>query len=155
TGAGGAASAPPTGGAAAAIGPSTEECARYSGRAALPYFNYALQLSGSDSLLPGIPPAQAVTPQYGYGPGPVPGTVAAGPYRPVYPYLSRGGPGAIVGGLGVGGGTPLLTARGLTAGFLAGGQLAALPNAGLGALGPGDVIGLAGQQATEVGNRIA
>jgi len=85
----------------------------------------------------------------------VPGTVATGPYRPVYPYLSRGGPGAIVGGLGVGGGNPLLTARGLTAGFIAGGQLSPFPNAGLAPLGPGDFIGLAGQQATEVGNRIA
>ena len=50
---------------------------------------------------------------------------------------------------------PLLTARGLTAGFIAGGQLSLLPNAGLAPLGPGDLIGLAGQQATEVGASVA
>src|SRR4051794_25764321 len=134
-------------------GPSTEECARYSGRAALPYFSYALGLS-TDGPIPGIPPAQAVTPQYAYGPGPVPGMVAAGPYRPVYPYLPRGGPGALVGGVGVSGGNPLFTARGLTNGFLAGGQLVGLPNPALGALSPEEIVALAGQQATEVGNRI-
>src|SRR4051794_12415458 len=36
-------------GQAGAGGPSTEECARYSGQSALPYFGYALNLAGSDS----------------------------------------------------------------------------------------------------------
>lgn len=149
--AGGAAPAPAV---ASASGPSTEECARYSGRAALPYFNYALALA-SGSTLPGIPPAQAMTPLYSYGPGPVPGSVAAGPYRPIYPYFSRFGPGGVAGGVGVGGGNPVLTSQALNAAFLQGGQLNDFRNGALGPLGTGDILGLAGQQATEVGNRIA
>src|SRR5262249_23710484 len=101
-----AAAAPPpaTGGIAAAVaaaGVSPEDCARYSGQAALPYFEYARQLAAGSSPLPGIPPAQAVTPLYGYGPGPAPGMVAAGPFNPVFPYVPRVGPGAVVGGGGV------------------------------------------------------
>jgi hypothetical protein len=138
----------------AASGPSTEECARYSGQAALPYFEYARQLAGSASPLPGIPPAQAVTPIYSYGPSPVPGMIAAGPFNPVFPYTPRVGPGVVVGGRGVGGGNPVLTSRALNAGFVAGGQLPSLPNGALAPLGPDDILALAGQQATEVGNRI-
>ncbi len=156
-----AASVAPVGGAPASVATasaspevSTEDCARYSGRAALPYFNYALSLA-NNAPLPGIPPAQAVTPIYGYGPSPLPGTVAAGPYRPVFPYAPPIGPGAFVGGSGYGAGNPALAARALTAGFVVGGQLAPLPNPALAALGPADILGLAGQQATEIGNRIA
>jgi hypothetical protein len=153
TGAGGAASAAPTSGPAAS-GPSTEECARYSGRAALPYFNYAQSLVNGLTL-PGIPPAQAVTPQYAYGPGPAPGTVAMGPYRSIYPYPGRYGPGAIFGGVGATNPNPLLTTRGLTNAFLAGGQLTPLPNGTLGALTPDQIIALGANQASDVANQIA
>jgi hypothetical protein len=136
-------------------GPSTEDCARYSGRAALPYFNYAQALAGG-STIPGIPPAQAVTPTYSYGPSPIPGTVAAGPFRPIYPYGPQVGPSLLpFGGRGVGAVNPQFTAPGLINAFQAGGQLPILPNAGLGAAGVPDVIALAGQQAAEAANRIA
>lgn len=138
----------------AAAGTSTEDCARYSGRAALPYFNYAQAIAGG-ATIPGIPPAQAVTPTYSYGPSPIPGTVAAGPFRPIYPYGPQVGPGLVFGGRGVGAGNQQYTAPGLINAFQAGGQLPVLPNAGLGPAGVPDVIALAGQQAAEVGNRVA
>ena len=152
---GGAATAPlaAPAGTGAGAGPNTEDCARYSGRAALPYFDYARMLAGG-STIPGIPPAQAVTPTYSYGPSPIPGTVAAGPFRPIYPYGPQVGPGLVFGGRGVGANNPQFTARGLINAFQAGGQLLPLPDPALAGLGAGDIIALAGQQATEVGNRI-
>ena len=56
--------------------------------------------------------------------------------------------------MGVGGGNPQFTARGLTNAFVAGGQLPALPNAGLAPLGPGDLLALAGQRSTEAEIRL-
>jgi methionine-rich copper-binding protein CopC len=132
----------------------TVQCAQYSGRAAQPYFNYAQALA-SGMTLPGIPPAQAVTPQYAYGPGPAPGTLAMGPYRPIYPYPGRYGPGAVFGGVGATNPNPQLTARGLTNAFLAGGQLTPFPNGTLAALTPDQIIALGGNQAADVANQIA
>ncbi|HLH26287.1 MAG TPA: hypothetical protein VK066_27525 [Chloroflexota bacterium] len=139
---------------AASTAPSVEECARYAGQAAQPYFDYAQALLGN-APLPGIPPAQAVTPQYAYGPGPVPGTAAIGPYRPIYPYPGRYGPGAFFGGVGATNPNSQLAAPGLVNAFQAGGQLPILPNGALAPLAPSDVIALGANQAAEAGNTIA
>lgn len=125
------------------------------GRAALPYFNYALGLV-SGAAIPGLPAAQAVTPLYSYGASPFPGTVAVGSFRPIYPYGSQVGPGLLpFGGQGIGAGNRQFTAAALINAFQAGGQLPVLPNAGLAPATVPDIIALAGQQATEVANRIA
>jgi hypothetical protein len=133
---------------------SVEECARYAGRVAQPYFEYAQALVDS-APLPGIPPAQAVTPRYAYGPGPLPGTALMGPARPIYPYPGRLGPGVVMGGLGVAPGNLQLTAPGLTNVFQTGGQLPALPNGGLPALAPSDIISLGSNQSADLGNTIS
>jgi hypothetical protein len=143
--------------AASATAPSTavsvEECARYAGRAAQPYFEYAQTLVDT-APLPGIPPAQVVTPQYAYGRGPLPGSGLMGPARPIYPYPGRFGPGAIMGGVGLAPSSFQLTAPGLTNVFQAGGQLPALPNGALPALAPSDLIALGSNQSADLNNAI-
>jgi hypothetical protein len=133
---------------------SVADCARYAGQAAQPFFDSAQALVGN-APLPGIPPAQTVTPQYAYGPGPVPGSTAAGPYRQTLPYLGRVGPGAYLGGGGVPAPNSQLTVPGLVNVFQLGGQLPPIPNSNLSALAPSDIISLGANQSSEAGNAIA
>src|SRR5262249_48448614 len=105
--------------------------------------------------LPGIPPAQSVVPVYGFGPAPVPGTVAAAPYGAVYPYFPPQGPSGSVGGSGVAWGTPQLMSGAVYGGLLAGGQLSPFHSAVPPALARADLIALVGQQNKEINNRIS
>lgn len=148
-------SQPSTPAASAPAGrPSEAECARSSAQVARPYFEYARALA-EDAPLPGIPPAQSVVPVYRFGPGPGPGTVAAGPYGAVYPYFPRQGPAGSLGGSGVALGTPQLNSGAVYGGLLAGGQLGPFQSAVPGSLSRSDLIGLVGQQNQEINNRIS
>jgi hypothetical protein len=133
---------------------SEAECARSSAQAARPYFEYARALAG-DAPLPGIPPAQSVVPVYSFGPGPAPGTVAAGPYGAVYPYFPPQGPAGSLWGGGIAWGTPQLTSGAVYGGLLAGGQLSPFQSAVPGALARADLIALVGQQNQEISYRIS
>ncbi len=129
-------------------------CAQYSGQVALPYFNQAQALV-EGAPLPGIPPAQAVMPQYGIGPGWVRGMPGAAPHGPVYPYPWHFGPVAIGGGSGVAPPIAAFTTPGLTGAFQAGGQLPPLPTGALPALTPDNLIALGSNQGSDVANAIA